>query len=155
MYVKCKFVHPIPFDIGHILATGYIWCLLIQCTPNISLFEIIFVEWWGRERDQSDGGHTNAGADLREWGGGGSPDCMWAPRTWKDIFAKFSVNQWNIWWKLKNRQKVSQLDAFSPLVIVYCYLEFKLSYLKNLKLFSIRVKELSEPIVLWRKGDRF
>ena len=38
---------------------------------------------------------------------------------------------------------------------MYCYLEFKLSYLKNLKLFSIRVKELSEPIVLWRKGDRF
>ena len=35
------------------------------------------------------------------------------------------------------------------------YLEFKLSYLKNLKLFSIRVKELSEPIVLWRKGDGF
>ena len=30
---------------------------------------------------------------------------------------------------------------------VYCYLEFKLSYLKNLKLFSIRVKELFEPIV--------
>ena len=34
----------------------------------------------------------------------------------------------------------------------YCYLEFKLSYLKNLKLFSIRVKELSEPT---RKGDGF
>ena len=31
---------------------------------------------------------------------------------------------------------------------MYCYLEFKLSNLKNLKLFSIRVKELSEPIVL-------
>ena len=26
---------------------------------------------------------------------------------------------------------------------MYCYLEFKLSYLKNLKLFSIRIKELS------------
>ena len=39
-----------------------------------------------------------------------------------------------------------QLDASSP--IVYCYLEFKLSYLKNLKLFSMRIKELSEPIVL-------
>ena len=48
-----------------------------------------------------------------------------------------------------------QLDAFSPKAIVYCYLEFKLSYLKNLKLFSIRVKELFEPIVLWRKGNRF
>ena len=34
---------------------------------------------------------------------------------------------------------------------MYCYLEFKLSYLKNLKLFSIRVKELYEPIVLWRR----
>ena len=30
---------------------------------------------------------------------------------------------------------------------MYCYLEFKLSYLKNLKLFSIRVKELSKPKV--------
>ena len=49
--------------------------------------------------------------------------------------------------------KGSQLDAFSPWAIVYCYLEFKLSYFKNLKLFSIGVKELSEPIVLWRKGD--
>ena len=48
-----------------------------------------------------------------------------------------------------------QLDAFSPYAIVYCYLEFKLSILKNLKLFSIRVKQLSEPIVLWRKGDGF
>ena len=34
---------------------------------------------------------------------------------------------------------------------MYCYLEFKLRYLKNLKLFSIRVKELSEPIVLLKK----
>ena len=37
--------------------------------------------------------------------------------------------------------KVSQLDAFNPYAIVYCYLEFKLSYLKNLKLFSIRPKK--------------
>ena len=44
--------------------------------------------------------------------------------------------------------KGSQLDDFNPQAIVYCYLEFKLSYFKNLKLFSIRVKELSEPIVL-------
>ena len=29
---------------------------------------------------------------------------------------------------------------------MYCYLEFKLSYLKNLNLFSIGVKELFEPI---------
>ena len=39
--------------------------------------------------------------------------------------------------------------------IVYCYLEFKLRYLKNLKLFSIRVKELFEPIVLWKKAMGF
>ena len=43
--------------------------------------------------------------------------------------------------------KGSKLDAFSSYAIVYCYLEFKLSYLKNLKLFSIRVKELFKPIV--------
>ena len=35
--------------------------------------------------------------------------------------------------------------------MVYCYREFKLRYLKNLKLFSIRVKELFEPIVLRKK----
>ena len=35
---------------------------------------------------------------------------------------------------------------------MYCYLEFKLRYLKNLELFSIRVKELFEPIVLWGGG---
>ena len=34
-------------------------------------------------------------------------------------------------------------------------LEFKLSYLKILKLFSIRIKELFEPIVLRKKGDGF
>ena len=38
---------------------------------------------------------------------------------------------------------------------MYCYLEFKLSCLKNLKLFSISVKELFEPIVLRKKGDGF
>ena len=31
---------------------------------------------------------------------------------------------------------------------MYGYLKFKLRYLKDLKLFSIRVKELFEPIVL-------
>ena len=37
---------------------------------------------------------------------------------------------------------------------MYSYLEFKLRYLKKkLKLFSIGVKELFEPIVLRRKGD--
>ena len=38
---------------------------------------------------------------------------------------------------------------------MYCYLEFKLSYLKNLKLFSIREKELSEPIVCEEKTTGF
>ena len=34
----------------------------------------------------------------------------------------------------------------------YCYLEFKLCYLKNLKLFSIGIiQELFESIVLWKK----
>ena len=37
---------------------------------------------------------------------------------------------------------------------MYCYLEFKLSYLKNLKLFSIRVKELSEPNSFVKKRRR-
>ena len=49
----------------------------------------------------------------------------------------------------------SHLGAFCPYAIVYWYLEFKLRSLKNLKLFSIRVKELFEPIVLRRKGDGF
>ena len=40
-------------------------------------------------------------------------------------------------------------------LLVYCYLKFKLRYLKNLKLFSIRVKKLFEPIVLERKCDGF
>ena len=34
-------------------------------------------------------------------------------------------------------------------------MEFKFRYLKNLKLFWIRVKELFEPIVLRKKGDGF
>ena len=35
------------------------------------------------------------------------------------------------------------------------YLEFKLGYLENLKLSSIRVKELFEPEVLLEKADEF
>ena len=34
---------------------------------------------------------------------------------------------------------------------MYCYLELKLRYLKNPKLFSIRVPESYEPIVFWKK----
>ena len=48
----------------------------------------------------------------------------------------------------------SQLGAFCPLAIMFCYLEFKLRYFTNLKLFSIRVKELFEPIVLRKKCRR-
>ena len=35
------------------------------------------------------------------------------------------------------------------------YVEFKLRYLKKVKLFSVRVKELFESIVLKKNGDRF
>ena len=35
-----------------------------------------------------------------------------------------------------------------------CYFEFKLRYLKNLKLFSIRVKELFEPTVLQKTNKQ-
>ena len=65
--------------------------------------------------------------------------------------------QWHhsSWWKrnVDSPIKGSQLGAFCPLAIVLCYLEFKPCYLENLKLFSIRVKELFEPIVLRKKGD--
>ena len=51
--------------------------------------------------------------------------------------------------------KGSQLGTFCPQTLAYCYLEFKLRYLKNMKLFSIRVKELFEPIVLRKKRRDF
>ena len=39
---------------------------------------------------------------------------------------------------------------------MYCYTEFKLHYLNNLKLFSVGIKEVIEPIVLWgEKADGF
>ena len=38
--------------------------------------------------------------------------------------------------------KRSQLGAIYQKALVYCYLEFKLRYLKDLKLLSIKVKEL-------------
>ena len=43
---------------------------------------------------------------------------------------------------------------FAHKAIVYCYIEFKLNYFKNLKLFSIRVKELFEHIVFVKKRRR-
>ena len=51
-------------------------------------------------------------------------------------------------YKLENLNE-SQLDVFCPqAIIVHCYLKFKLRNLKNLKPFSIRVKELFDTIVL-------
>ena len=38
--------------------------------------------------------------------------------------------------------------------LLYCYLEFQLCNPKNLQLFSIRVKELFEPIVLQKKKKK-
>ena len=38
---------------------------------------------------------------------------------------------------------------------VRLYIEFNLCYLKNLKMFLFRVKELFEPKVLQRKADGF
>ena len=48
----------------------------------------------------------------------------------------------------------SQLGTFVHRLLVFCYIEFTLRSLKNLKLFSIRVKELLEPTVLQRKANR-
>ena len=50
------------------------------------------------------------------------------------------INQKTVFVERKTEFKGSQMDVFCPKAIVYCYLEFKLRYLKNLKLFSIRVK---------------
>ena len=50
-------------------------------------------------------------------------------------------------WVVFGVLKGSQLNALCPKAIVYCYHEFTLRYLKNLKSFSIRVKEIFEPIV--------
>ena len=49
--------------------------------------------------------------------------------------------------------KGSQLGAFCLKAIVYCYLGFKLRYLKNLKLFSLKKKKrkVFEPIVCEKK----
>ena len=52
---------------------------------------------------------------------------------------------------MKKKFKGSQLGAFFPYAIVHCYHEFKFCYLKNLKLFSVRVQELFELIVLRKK----
>ena len=38
---------------------------------------------------------------------------------------------------------------------MYCYLEFNLCYLENLKFFLITVREIFEPIGFVKKSDRF
>ena len=51
--------------------------------------------------------------------------------------------------KFRIKIKWLQLSVFPHrLFMVFCYREFKLSYLNNLKLFLIRVKELFEKMVL-------
>ena len=45
--------------------------------------------------------------------------------------------------------------VFFPYAIEYCNLESKFRYLKNLQLFSIRIKELFKLKVLQRKADTF
>ena len=52
------------------------------------------------------------------------------------------------------RFKGLQLDALCSQAKVYCYLKFRLGYLKNLRLFSIKVKELFEPIVMPKKKKK-
>ena len=61
------------------------------------------------------------------------------------------ISDAKLWYIARASAKGSQLGAFSPIGYSNCYLEFKLWHLKNLKLFSIRVKELFGPIFLWGK----
>ena len=49
--------------------------------------------------------------------------------------------------------KGSQLECILHIGYVYCYLEFKLRYLKDLTLFSIRVR-IYDPIVLQKKNQK-
>ena len=55
-------------------------------------------------------------------------------------------------WRILSPGQIAVMRKWS---IVYFYHEFKLRHLKNQKLFSIRVNELFEPIILRRKGDGF
>ena len=68
----------------------------------------------------------------------------------------------NFWEKCMNSHKIGQGCStplrdhncvhFAHRLLVYCYLEFKLCYVKNLKSFSIGVKEIFEPIILQTKS---
>ena len=73
--------------------------------------------------------------------------CAWAPHIsvdWVCACLYLYKTLSNIWLRGHNWVHF----AHRP---VYCYLEFKLRYLKNLKLFSVRIKEWFEPIVLRKK----
>ena len=61
---------------------------------------------------------------------------------------KFVEAKQTLTWHPAKQVKRLQLDTACPLGIVHSYFEFKLRYPKNQKLFSIRVKEYIEPIVL-------
>ena len=81
---------------------------------------------------------------------------QWGSKHWLlEIFVKVSVfsvtHAYRLTWA-----KGSQLGTFCPYkqAIVYCYLDFKLHYLKNLKLFSIRVTESFESIVLQKTNKQ-
>ena len=70
------------------------------------------------------------------------------------LLSALSDNIIDLFCEKSSQDKASHLGAFFPYAIVYCYLEFKLRSLKNLKLFSIKVKELLEVKVLWKKCDK-
>ena len=72
------------------------------------------------------------------------------------IFTFFRTYRWHPEANNTGTPKWSSIVQYSCTSIWDLEFTFsKLSYLKNLKLFSIRVKEFSEPIVLGRKGDGF
>ena len=91
-----------------------------------------------------------------------SPHCRWktfsalpSPKSWPQSAARKKSCNSKATWVIIIIIKGSQLGAFCSEAIVYCYHGFKLHYLKNQKLFSIRVKELFWPIVMWKLGNRF
>ena len=65
-------------------------------------------------------------------------------------FQTFPTFMWqrNMWWADSPQRRTRHCHP-------YCYFEFKLRYRKNLKLFSIRIKELFKHIVLGKKDDGF
>ena len=91
-------------------------------------------------------------------------DCLYysswtIPERCENSFVDYQKLQNKLRKALLSRQLTTYLRGhnwvhFAHRLIVFYYLEFKLPYLKNLKLFSIRVKELFESIVLRKKNRR-